>query len=605
MRAHPILLTLVAALTVGAAGAAAAADPPKCELMKAATLPVTMAGTRPMVTIKINGQDTRFLADSGAFFSTMNPAAAERLGLKLSMAPLGLQVRGVGGSIHVDLGTAKDVEIDGIPLHNMQFLVGATQGGGGDSAGLLGQNVLGFADAEYDLANGVIRLVVPKGDCAKAMPAYWHGDKPVGVVDVEPITPATRHFYGKATVNGQTIRVMFDTGASTSVMKLPVARRLGFRPDADNVQSAGLGGGIGKRLMESWIAPFDVLDLGGESIRNTRWRVADIELADADMLIGADFFLSHRVYVSRKQHKLYFTYNGGPVFRLDEPRPRQAAIDEPPAPVAAATPAAEATADTPKDAAGFSRRGAAYAARRDYVHAVADFSQAIVLEPKEPRHYDDRAMAHLANREPVLAMSDFGQALQLKPDDTRALVGRGELFLASRDVTRAAADFDAAAKTAPPESTVRLTIGALFARVGQFERAIAQYDAWIGAHPQDDRLPLALNGRCWTRALWGRELDVALADCDTALKRGSRTANVYDSRGLVKLRLGQIDGAIADYDQSLKLQPKTAWSLYGRGLAKLKKGDKAGGEADMAAGLALQPNLVAEARRAGLAPGSS
>ena len=35
------------------------------------------------------------------------------------------------------------------------------------------------------------------------------------------------------------------------------------------------------------------------------------------MLLGADFFLSHRILVSNSQHKLYFTYNGGPVFQLD------------------------------------------------------------------------------------------------------------------------------------------------------------------------------------------------------------------------------------------------------------------------------------------------
>jgi tetratricopeptide (TPR) repeat protein/predicted aspartyl protease len=605
MRTRPILLTLVATLAAGAADAAAAADPAKCELIKAATLPVTMVGTRPMVTIKVNGQDARFLADSGAFFSSMTPDAAARLGLKLSMAPLGLQVRGVGGQVHVDLGTAKDVEIDGIPLHNMQFLVGDTRAGVEGGVGLLGQNVLGFADAEYDLANGMIRLIVPKGACQKAVPAYWAGDKPIGMVDVEPLSPAAPHFYGKAKVNGETIRVMFDTGASTSVMKLPVARRLGFRPDADNVRAAGLGGGVGKRMMESWIAPFDNMDLGGESIRNTRWRVADIELHDADMLIGADFFLSHRVYVSRKQHRLYFTYNGGPVFRLDEPRQRQAQAEAPPAAAPGEPSAAPVAGETPTDAAGFSRRGAAYAARRDFPHALADFRRAIELEPKAARHYDDRAMAHLASGQPVLAMSDFAAALQMKPDDERALMGRGQLFLASRDVTRAVADFDAAAGAAPADSAIRLAIGSILARAGQFERAIAQYDAWIGAHPQDGRLAQALNGRCWTRALWGQQLDTALADCDAAIKRGARVANLFDSRGLVKLRLGQLDGAIADYDQSLKLQPKGAWSLYGRGLAKLKKGDKAGGQADMAAGLALQPSLRAEVRRAGLDPAAA
>ena len=30
------------------------------------------------------------------------------------------------------------------------------------------------------------------------------------------------------------------------------------------------------------------------------------------MLLGADFFLSHRIYVANSRDKLYFTYNGGP-----------------------------------------------------------------------------------------------------------------------------------------------------------------------------------------------------------------------------------------------------------------------------------------------------
>jgi hypothetical protein len=39
-------------------------------------------------------------------------------------------------------------------------------------------------------------------------------------------------------------------------------------------------------------------------------------VGDFDMLLGADFFLSHHILISNSQHKLYFTYNGGPVFDL-------------------------------------------------------------------------------------------------------------------------------------------------------------------------------------------------------------------------------------------------------------------------------------------------
>ena len=35
------------------------------------------------------------------------------------------------------------------------------------------------------------------------------------------------------------------------------------------------------------------------------------------MLLGIDFFLSHRIYISKAQSKMFVTYNGGTVFALN------------------------------------------------------------------------------------------------------------------------------------------------------------------------------------------------------------------------------------------------------------------------------------------------
>jgi hypothetical protein len=103
------------------------------------------------------------------------------------------------------------------------------------------------------------------------------------------------------------------------------------------VTAAGLSRGIGKKSTENSIALFDTLDLGGEVIKNARLRIGDIKLGDADMLLGADFFLSHRVYVDSRANKVYFTYNGAPI------RPRRA------------TPRSAARARTPRVCAGAAR----------------------------------------------------------------------------------------------------------------------------------------------------------------------------------------------------------------------------------------------------------
>lgn len=70
---------------------------PACKIGLWAELPVTMSGTSPIVHALINGRDAPFIADSGAFFNTLTPAAAAEYQLKLKMAPVGMYVSGSAG----------------------------------------------------------------------------------------------------------------------------------------------------------------------------------------------------------------------------------------------------------------------------------------------------------------------------------------------------------------------------------------------------------------------------------------------------------------------------------------------------------------------------
>ena len=150
---------------------------------------------------------------------------------------------------------------------------------------------------------------------------------------------------------------------------------------------------------------------------------------------------------------------------------------------------------------------------------------------------------------------------------------------------------------------MHLALGNLYQEVGQPHAAVEQYSKWIDSHPHDERrMAMALNSRCWVRALAAEELEQALLDCNAALRMKPNTAQFLDSRGLVYLRQGNYDKAIADYDAALHLQPKNAWSLYGRGLAKSHKGLGAEAQSDIAAATALEPGIAERARQFGLAP---
>jgi len=409
--------------------------------------------------------------------------------------------------------------------------------------------------------------------------------------------------------------------------------------------------------------------------------MGDIGSPEADMLIGADFFLSHRVYVASSQRKLYFTYNGGPVFDLrsapasmtastppesgadanDSPAaangsaaggpaaaaptttsaeapttvasaglpatasttsiPATASVPEPatdaapidssepgsePAPPPAAAPPPPIPAGEPTDAAGFARRGTAFAARRDFPRAIADLTRACELAPSEANYFYLRGRTHLANRQPILAMDDFSQALKLKPDHVQALMSRAALRLSQggdvAGATGAIVDLDKVDATVAKEADIRLDLGNLYARAEAYKPAIAQFDLWLKQHRGDVRVADASGSRCRAKGMLGQDLDEALSDCNRAVKARAGAPFLLDSRALVYLRLGNFDKSIEDYDSVLSKQPKNPWALYCRGLAKVRKGMTAEGQADIAASRAIAPRAAQQAARHGLVP---
>jgi tetratricopeptide (TPR) repeat protein len=315
------------------------------------------------------------------------------------------------------------------------------------------------------------------------------------------------------------------------------------------------------------------------------------------------------VFVASNQRKLYFTYNGGPVFNLTAAPPAPApaapasATPEPVAPEpgapggAAAGAGSAAPADENLDAATYARRGAAETSRHDYEHAIADLTRACELAPTQPDFFYERGMAYWWARQVDPALADFDQAIKLKPDYVNALLARARLHLSRKDANEVViADLDAAARAAPTEDAARLSLGELYQKAGNPTVAVAEFTKFIDSHPSDEvSLATALNGRCWTRALAGRELEQALDDCDRAVRRRPDRGALYDTRALVQLRMAHYDRAISDYDTALRLRPKNPWSLYCRGIAKVRKGDKAGGQADIAAATALAPKIAEEA----------
>ncbi len=576
LQAHLLLstLTLVASPPLHAA----------CKLSPIARLPIIMEGLRPIVSAQVNGADAKFVADTGSFYSMMTPANAAQLKLSLQPAPRGYLLIGAGMPSEFSITRVKDFALAESTLRNFEFVVGGfdTQG---ETVGRLGLNLFRVGDVEYSLADGAIRLIKPEG-CAGMPLAFWAAGKPYSEIAIDSTTSAKPHTVGTAYVNGNEIRVLFDTGAPVSVLSLGAAARAGVKPGDAGLVSAGYG---------EWIAPFASFKIGDEEIRNTRLRIGHAGVLSADMLIGVDFFLSHHIYVANSQRKLYFTYNGGPVFNLaPHAQPASgsgATAAEPPEPVQ----------DAAAEAERFALKGRTESARGQLEQAIADLTKACVLKPEVGRYFFERAQARLANKQPAEALADYEKAIELDSNDVAARMRVAELQRSAHRNDEAYAQLDVINRLIPRESDLRLELAELYNRVDRGTEAIAQYDLWIAAHKADIRMASALNARCWVRASSGDDLDKALADCDAALKLSPTYTNAHQGRGLVLLRQGRFARAISDFSDAMD-GPHDAWSLYGRGLAELRSGNSAGGRSDIDAATVFDSHVAERFAKLGLSP---
>lgn len=326
---------LATALMLAGAGASAAQPkaPPRCAVGVAAELPVVMDGNQPMVRGSINGKAMLALLDTGAFRTMIWRDAAERYGLR-PVPVRGWTVYGVGGRQSAMAATVDDLKLGTSGRRGMRFLVvdGAGTFRRPEVALILGQDVLGQYDLEVDLANSMVRMIKAQGDCRNVPLAYWA--QAYDEATLRSRTNETEHAVANGRLNGKPLRIMLDTGASTSVLTLGAAAKAGVSTDDPRVTESGISAGAGKRSLRSWVGTFDSFELGTQTIKNAKLRMANLfgasretstgshiatAAVDSEMLLGADFFRSHRVLIAYSQNKVYFTHNGGPVFQVTGP----------------------------------------------------------------------------------------------------------------------------------------------------------------------------------------------------------------------------------------------------------------------------------------------
>lgn len=292
-----------------------------CHYVEVASLDVSYPKLHfsPAVHGEVNGAPINMLLDTGAGMTYLLRTDVEILGL--TPARTRAQSYGVGGNVSIFQVKVKDFAIGAAHVRNVSFPVIEALDHV-ELAGIVGDDFLMQYDVELNLGAKQVKLFQPE-HCGDKGLAYWDPDAQTVPMQFEA---DSKRLLIQVKINGMPIWALVDTGAAQSTLDLAAARRLGLDTDAPGVTPGGKASGVGNEKRAMWNMTFDSFAIGDEVIQHPRLSVID-QISDFrgrkshEMLLGHDFLRTHRVLLAQSQMLMYFSYNGGQVFRgNDAPR---------------------------------------------------------------------------------------------------------------------------------------------------------------------------------------------------------------------------------------------------------------------------------------------
>jgi len=306
-----------------AAASPALAD---CQLNLVAEFHIDPKASVPIADGEINGQPVKVLIDTGANVTLVVAEQAKRLGLPVRKR-LDVELHGVGGERNSIEATVKSLKIGQLNATNMTLLGVAAPGVAPDVALMLGDDILSQYDVEFDMADGYIRLMKPKG-CSPDQLVYWN--KPYSQADLVASDRDSPAVMATALLNGKRQPVQIDSGSEMTIVDQLAASEVGVRRSAGAAELSVEGNGSEDR--PGWVGQFEGFALGDEQIAHPKLSVIKLAQDTVDnggaaivprsldgntpptMLIGADFIRAHHLLIGTQEHVLVFSYSGGPIF---------------------------------------------------------------------------------------------------------------------------------------------------------------------------------------------------------------------------------------------------------------------------------------------------
>jgi predicted aspartyl protease len=315
MRFHTWPAVVMAACALLMTSQAAAAD---CRLKLLTSLEMSYdAGGRPLVPAIIQGQDVRLLIDTGGVFGALTWRAVDQLKLRRDHISGALQIFQLNGERAKYMAHVDDLRLGKLVSKEYPFIVLPPDAGPSDAVGYLAPDTLSTYDLEFDFSARKLNLISPEH--CKGQVVYWTQQPYVAL----PLRVDRSHqIYVEASIDGQSVEALIDTGATNSVLRLDEADAVLGRPlRSSELVHAGTGTDNG---FDFYKYPFKLLAIGGIAVQNPDLVIATDKLGavrqfeeidrngeDAlhapPMILGMNVLRKLHLYIAYKEETLYAT----------------------------------------------------------------------------------------------------------------------------------------------------------------------------------------------------------------------------------------------------------------------------------------------------------
>jgi hypothetical protein len=283
---------------------------PACQVQQRAVVPLDIAGNTPLAPVTVNGIAGSFILDTGAAFTVVTPDAVARFNLTLDEWTA-TTMRGVGGMERTRNAVPRSIELGGVALHRRSLAKDATLRVatlsrtvvvGRRIDGLLGRDFLSSFDLDLDLPHHQLTLYDVQDCNGRFLP--WPGD----YLSVPVQNPTESALLVPIELDGVALHALLDSGAGLTVVAAPGMARLGLGMERLQGDPSRIVNGMGPHPVTMWLHQFGTLRLGDQTFAAPRFLVAPIELRPiSDLLLGADWLLGRRVWISYATKQLFAT----------------------------------------------------------------------------------------------------------------------------------------------------------------------------------------------------------------------------------------------------------------------------------------------------------